>query len=162
MNSVSIEAIADMDVRTLDRLVDASVAEGFDFVRRLVGDWTSGANRFAAPAETLLIARQDGSAIGVCGLNVDAYGSSDRVGRLRHLYVLADHRRMGIGRALVTRVVAEAAKSFNTLTLRTNSPQAAAFYAALGFTPTNRFPSSTHVLDLRISNLSSGRAPAGT
>jgi GNAT superfamily N-acetyltransferase len=146
---VVVERVAHLPDPGLDGLLEEGAAQGFGFVRRLVDDWRSGANRFDGPGEAFFVARRDEGVAGFCGLNVDPYAGNSAVGRLRHLYVAARYRRTGVGRALVARVVAEAARSFVTLTLRTDSPDAAAFYEALGFRRTWKLPSTTHCLDLR-------------
>jgi GNAT superfamily N-acetyltransferase len=150
MHELSVEQIFDLPDRELDGLVAESVALGFGLLCRLVADWDSGANRFDRPGESLFRARHAGRVVGVCGLNVDPYSHTPGVGRLRHLYVAAARRRQGVGRALVHRIVAEAAKSFSTLTLRTRSAEAAAFYERVGFAPTDQRPASTHFRDLRL------------
>jgi GNAT superfamily N-acetyltransferase len=150
MDDATIEKVFALSCEELTELVDESVAAGFAMVQRLVAEWDSGANCFDGPGESLFLARRAGRVLGVCGLNIDPYAARPDVGRVRHLYVLADHRRQGIGRVLVGRVVAVARQSFVTLTLRTNTPTAAAFYVAIGFTPTSTLPSSTHYLDLRV------------
>jgi GNAT superfamily N-acetyltransferase len=149
MNEATIERIFALPCQELEGLVGESIAAGFALVQRLVAEWDSGANHFDKPGEALFLARRAGRVLGVCGLNIDPYAARPDVGRVRHLYVSADHRRHGIGRALVDRVVAEARKSFVTLTLRTNTDEGAAFYAAIGLRPTSTLPSSTHYLDLR-------------
>jgi GNAT superfamily N-acetyltransferase len=118
-------------------------------VRRLVEEWHSGANRFDRPGEVLFVAQLSGCVVGVCGLNIDPYARDPAVGRVRHLYVSVGERRKGVGRALIGRVVAGARKSFKTLRLRTNSKDAAAFYEAIGFRPTDSHSQSTHFLDLQ-------------
>jgi GNAT superfamily N-acetyltransferase len=116
-------------------LVAECESQGFTFLRRLVSDWDTGANRFALRGEALFAAEEQGIIVGVCGLNVDPYVSDRGIGRVRHLYVLASHRRQGIGGRLVAKVIVSAAHSFHMLRLRTDSPAAAAFYEALGFRP---------------------------
>jgi GNAT superfamily N-acetyltransferase len=148
MGGVRIERAGDLDADALTPLVNESIAEGFELVRRLTTEWESGANRFTRRGEALFVAADREKLVGVCGLNIDPYANDPRIGRVRHLYVAANRRREGIGRALVGKIVAEAAKSFDTLTLRTGSADAAAFYVALGFTPTTRFAGSTHCLQL--------------
>jgi ribosomal protein S18 acetylase RimI-like enzyme len=161
VDGVPVEEVRELDVLTLNPLLEASVAEGFALVQRLVNDWASGSNRFDRPGEALLLARRGGAIVGVCGLNRDPYANDPHTGRLRHLYVAAAHRRQGIGCVLVEETVARAMKSFALLALRTDSPQAAAFYEALGFARTTELPSSTHRLDLTADR--SGRGlPAGS
>jgi GNAT superfamily N-acetyltransferase len=70
------------------------------------------------------------------------------VGRVRHLYVAADHRRKGIGTQLARAIVHLARRHFVRLRLRTGSPDADAFYRSLGFMPLTGEPSSSHQLVL--------------
>jgi GNAT superfamily N-acetyltransferase len=114
----------------------------------LLDDWQSGRNRFAQPGEGLFVAQSGERIIGVCGLNVDPYANDPAVGRVRHLYVLSAFRRQGVGRRLVHEVIAAARGHFRSLRLRTDSPDAARFYSALGFRECPSDPDCTHVLDL--------------
>lgn len=146
--SVTIERLFELPA---DRLADlVAESEGFQLqlVRRLVDEWASGANRFDRPGEALFSAEISGRVVGVCGLNVDCYTTAPRTGRVRHLYVLMDRRRQGIGTRLVREVIAAARGNFDRLRLRTDNPQAAAFYAQLGFQPTLGEPDCTHFLEL--------------
>jgi GNAT superfamily N-acetyltransferase len=129
-------------------LVAESEAAGFRFLRRLVEAWASGANRFDRPGEALFAAYIGARCIGVCGLNTDPYSTEPGVGRVRHLYVAAAHRRRGIGRQLVRAVVEAAAENYQRLRLRTENPEAARFYEGLGFRPCPGEADCTHVLDL--------------
>ena len=52
-------------------------------------EWRTGTNRFDRPDEALFGAWAKGQLVGVCGLNIDPYRGDDRVGRVRHLYVLS-------------------------------------------------------------------------
>src|SRR5437870_5417244 len=92
-----------------------------------------GAAGFVRAGEALFAARVDGRIVGVCGLNRDPYTAEARVGRVRHLYVLEAHRRHGVGRRLVAAVMAAACSTFDRLRLRTNNPEAASLYEAMGF-----------------------------
>jgi GNAT superfamily N-acetyltransferase len=148
MDNLVIERITNLRRQALAELIKESVAGGFEFLRRLELEWLTGANCFDRLGECLFVAIQDERVVGVCGLNVDPYCQDRNAGRLRHLYVAARCRREGIGRALTKQIVSEAAKSFAILTLRTGTPEAAAFYLALGFMHTHLLPSSTHYLDL--------------
>ena len=59
---------------------------------------------YAAPAGCLLIARQDGAAIGVIGLKPLMPGAAE----IKRLYVVPEARGAGLGRALAERAIAEA------------------------------------------------------
>jgi GNAT superfamily N-acetyltransferase len=106
-------------------------------------------NRFDKEGEGLYLARSGGQLHGVGGLNRDPYGESPEIGRVRRLYGLAEHRRQGVGRALMDRWIQEARKSFGELRLRAGSADAAAFFVGLGFKTTRHLADSTHRLRLR-------------
>ena len=122
-------------------------AQGFRFIDRLCTDWDSGANKFDRTGECLLGASVNGALIGVGGLNNDPYLHRADVGRVRHLYVLQEWRRKGVGRTLISRLVDEARRSFREVRLRTDTNEAARFYAQCGFRPSNDATAS-HVLTL--------------
>jgi len=120
--------------------------ENRGMVRRLVDDWASGTNRFDRPGELFLGAWFDGRLAGVGGLNRDPYADDDRTGRVRHVFVLPDARRFGVGTALLREIVARAPQTFRVLRLRTFTPEGAAFYAALGFAETGQ-PEASHRME---------------
>jgi GNAT superfamily N-acetyltransferase len=128
-----IEHLDDLTSQSLGDLVAESEQSGLRFVRRLVEEWATGANRFDRAGEALFGAWVDGRLVGVCGLNVDSHAGDERIGRLRHLYVLSAFRRHGIGRQLVARVIQAAQGRFDDVRLRTNNPAAARLYEMLGF-----------------------------
>ena len=117
-------------------------------MERLRDEWLSGLNRFGGPGEALFLGALDGRAVGVCGLNVDPYANNVAVGRVRRLYVTPDARRRGVGRALVAAVVAEARRSFCTVTLRTEKTEAGLLFRALGFERVEGVETVTHQLTL--------------
>ena len=129
----------------LDPLVAEADAEGHLFMRRLCDAWDRHENRFDRPGELLLTARIDGRLVGIGGLNIDPYAQADHVGRLRHLYVTRAARRLGVGTLLVRHILAQAKPHFSIVRLRTDSPDAAAFYARLGFQPTDE-RDATHII----------------
>ena len=130
---VQIERLTEASPGLFDALVAESERAGYGFVRRLADEWASGANRFERPGEALFAARMDGRLIGACGLDVDPYTPAPGVGRVRHLYVLTDYRRLGVGRRLVERVLEAARGRFERLRLSTQNPAAAQLYERLGF-----------------------------
>lgn len=127
-------------------LLQASRAERFDFVERLVRDWESGSNRFDRQGEVLLEVRLAARLVAVGGLNVDPYIDDPAVGRVRHVYVLPSARRAGVGSVLVTSLVAHARGRFTRVRLRLGTPSGAPFYEALGFDPTDE-AGATHEID---------------
>jgi phosphoribosylglycinamide formyltransferase-1 len=132
----------------LGALLAESEQAGLRFVRRLVEEWASGANRFDRPGEELFGAWVDGRVVGVCGLNVDPYTAEEGVGRVRHLYVLSAFRRRGVGRRLIAAVIEAARGRFGALRLRTGNPEAARVYEAIGFQPSGRAADCTHIMEL--------------
>jgi GNAT superfamily N-acetyltransferase len=138
--------LTDLAADQIGPLLAASEAEGFAFVRRVVREWETGANRFAGDGEALLGCFLDGRLVGICGLSRDPYLSDSTVGRLRNLYVLPAYRGRKIGRALARRVIDLAGLSFRVLRLRAANPKAAALYEHLGFAATPEFEDCTHVM----------------
>ncbi len=132
----------------LGHLVAASQAEGFGFVARLAEDVARG--HFDLPGTALFGAYDGGRLLGVGGLTPDPYvADSPGVGRLRHLYVLPRHRRQGVAKALVGRIIAEARLHYPVLRLRTTNPRAALLYSALGFVSVTK-PTATHIRVLTV------------
>lgn len=133
-NSVRISPLATLG-SAIEPLRAEAARQGFRFVERLVAEWESGANRFDRPGEGFFGAFSGKRLVGVGGLNHDPYANADAIGRVRHVYVLASDRRLGIGTALVDHILAKARSNFSVVRLRTDTPEAALFYLRLGFTP---------------------------
>ena len=122
-----------------------SLEQHFNMLRRLAENWQSGKNRFNAPGEKLLGAFLNGKLVGVCGLNRDPFSQQPRAGRIRHLYVSEKCRGLGIGKQLLTVVMADASIWFDFL--NTHAPDAAyGFYRRAGFTLVSDEPRVTHRL----------------
>jgi ribosomal protein S18 acetylase RimI-like enzyme len=136
----------DLVAEQIGPLLAESEAEGFAFVRRVVREWETGANRFSGEGEALLGCFLDGRLVGICGLSRDPYLSDSTVGRLRNLYVLPAYRNREIGRALARRVIELAGSSFRVLRLRAANPKAAALYEHLGFAATTELENCTHLM----------------
>jgi GNAT superfamily N-acetyltransferase len=143
-----IERVHDQLSDAAGDLLSESEQAGSRIVRRLVEEWATGANRFDRPGEALFGGWARGRLVGVCGLNVDPYARDERVGRVRHLYVLSAFRRLGVGRQLVTHVIESARRRFDHLRLRTDNPAAARLYESLGFRPRDWPGDSTHAVEL--------------
>ncbi len=147
---LAIDRLSDLASGDVAELLSDSERLESRIVRRLVDEWGNGANRFDRPGEALFGARGAGRLLGVCGLNVDPYAGDDRVGRVRHLYVLSESRRQGVGQRLVQRVIQAARGRFDDLRLHTSNPEAARLYEALGFRPSNERVDYTHVAKVAI------------
>ena len=144
--SVTIHDDIDPEI-WFDTLAPVAWREGFRFVDRLVTDWRSGMNRFSGRHEVWLTALYDGSVVGFCGLNVDPYAGDMGIGRLRRLYVLPQHRRMGVATMLTAALLHRASGNFVSVRLRTDDTNAATFYGGLGFQQVDRVD-ATHELQL--------------
>jgi ribosomal protein S18 acetylase RimI-like enzyme len=145
--TVIVERIQELPPDGLAELVAESEQAGWKFLRRLIEEWATGANRFTGPHEALFVARAGQRVVGVCGLNVDPYAGDQRAGRVRRLYVLSMYRRRGVGEQLVAAVIAAARGAFDSLRLRTDNAEAARCYEKLGFRRCAR-ADCTHVLEL--------------
>ena len=146
---ISIIRIENLPSDELLQLLEESKRMGFRFVERLIAEWESGDNRFDKDGEALFIARDDKKVVGICGINIDPYLGDPQVGRIRHLYVIAEERRRGIGRKLVQRVIEDARRHFLYLRLRAANEDSYRFYSALGFSSVYRDENCTHILDLK-------------
>ena len=143
-----IERLHDLPSGRVGDLLCEGERVGSRIVRRLVDEWANGANRFDRPGEALFGAWVGERLVGVCGLNIDPYAHDERVGRVRHLYVLSAFRRLGVGRHLVADVMKAARGRFDNLRLRTGNPAAARLYETLGFRPSIGSGEDTHVIEL--------------
>jgi len=146
--AVVIERLDELRPKSVEPLVSESEQTGLTFVRRLAEEWASGRNRFDRPGEAFFAATLAGRLVGVCGLNIDPYTSAPRVGRVRHLYVLIEHRHLGVGRQLVGEIIRAARDGFERLRLRTSNPAAARLYEGMGFRRCDEATDCTHVMEL--------------
>jgi len=128
-------------------LAEAEHADGA-FMLRVRDEWVSGVQRFEGPGEFLLGAFVGSELAGVGGVSRDPYDPRSGLGRVRHIYVLEERRREGIGRALVEAIIARARADWQVLRLRTRNPAAASLYEAAGFLPAAG-DDETHLLRLR-------------
>lgn len=145
---MEIRVLAPLPLAALEPLVEESAREGHRFLHRLVDAHASGETRFDGPGEVLLGVYEGPELVAVGGVSRDPYGGDADVGRLRHLYVKASHRRSGVGRRLVAALEAHARGHFRALVLRTESEAAARFYAVLGYRALPPGGTATHRRDL--------------
>ena len=158
---VKLDALPGDDIQPL---WNESRAEGISFVTTLLDEYRSGKNRFDQPGEALYAIYRNAKLVAVGGLNRDPYLPSlengAAVGRVRHLYVLREVRCQGIGRLLMTQIIAAARGEFHLLTLRTVDDAADRFYCSLGFVTTPPLPHASHHLTLANGSLGPKPAPA--
>jgi GNAT superfamily N-acetyltransferase len=140
------------DPLELERVLDAlplgfnelraeALAEGFRQVERLASDWEAGRIRFDRDGEALLAARLKDVLVGIGGLTIEPVvpGAS----RMRRFYVRPAFRRNGVGRELVTALLA-GVDGDRSITVNAG-PASIAFWESLGFDPDLR-DGHTHIL----------------
>ena len=131
----------------LDPLIEEANEAGFPFMETLRREWSDGTNRFDLPGETYLGVWLASKLVAAGGINRDPYTDDPQTGRVRHVYVLSEHRRSGVGQILLAEIVRLARQHFTTLRLRTRTNEGASFYEAIGFAAADE-PAATHVLAL--------------
>ena len=145
---MEIQKIKALENEPIHQLVELSIAEGFNFLKRLIADWSNGENRFDAIGEGLYKVIEGNKIIGVGGLNKHPYTDENDVGRLRRFYIHPKFRRKGIGKKLIQKIISEHRQYYTKLTLRTDNIEAAKFYEALGFERVKNSKFDTHQLVL--------------
>jgi GNAT superfamily N-acetyltransferase len=128
-------------------LVTQSLSEGFRMIQRLSDEWASGKNCFDLRGEAFWEARISDRLVGVCGLNQDPYSGNRSIGRIRRMYISAEHRRLGAGHSLVEQAIQHASGHFQTIRLRSTAV-ANRFYEAVGFEKVNGNPEVTHQMKI--------------
>ena len=142
---IRIASIDPTDER-LEGLAAEARAEGYEFVDRLVREARSGVNRFDQPGEIFCGAFAANGLVGCGGVNLDPY-LTQRVGRLRHVFVSGAARRTGVATVLVEALVRRSRSNFSLIRLRTPDARANRFYEAIGFVPTTE-DMATHIFRL--------------
>lgn len=121
------------DVAAIDALRKVAVKEGYTFLDRLVDHWERGGHGFGHPGERLIGAYDGTTLIGLGCLTQDPHTEDQRVGRIRHFYVLPNYRRHKIGQELVEALTANAAEHFDQVRTTPDSKGAAKFLDRMGF-----------------------------
>ncbi len=137
------------DVDAIEALRKVAVKEGYTFLDRLVNHWKSGRHGFGHPGERLIGAYDGTTLIGLGCLTQDPRTEDQRVGLIRHFYVLPNYRRHGVGRELVEAMTANAGENFDQIRTTPDSAGAAKFLNRMGFERIDADDAS-HVL--RLSN----------
>jgi HAD superfamily hydrolase (TIGR01549 family) len=145
--SMHIEKVSELEEYDLSSLLEDSKSQGYRFVQKLIEEYNSGFNRFEKRGESLFVAIKNGSVIGVGGLNIDPYLGREDIGRVRHLYVMKDHRRGRVGESILEMIVKEARNNFIALTLFTNNSVADRMYMKLGFKKAEGIFKASHVMN---------------
>lgn len=117
------------DAAKLAPLLKQSQSEGYDLADRLDRSLT-GMRGFGP----LFGAEHDGKIVGICGLQPDPI--EEKTLQLRHGYVLPEWRQLGIGSAVLKRVLdAVPADSYSKITLRAYFHPVRKFCEHNGFLP---------------------------
>lgn len=122
-----------------------SKIEGFNFLEKMSTEWDLGNNRFNKIGEALFGIFIETKIIGVGGINIDPYSNDPLIGRVRHLYVLNDFRKKGVGTLLLNKILDFGSTHFSTIRLRTDTFAASNFYENYGFIKITD-PSASHQL----------------
>jgi GNAT superfamily N-acetyltransferase len=126
---LELEPVRDALPAGFDALRADALAEGFRQVERLAADWETGTTRFDRDGETLLAARLNGVLVGVGGLTIEPVAPGAL--RMRRFYVRPAFRRIGVGRQLVTALLA-GVEGDRSITVNA-APASIAFWESLGF-----------------------------
>ena len=138
---LDLEPVLDTLPAGLDALRAEALAEGFRQVERLAGDWEAGTTRFDRDGEALFAARLNGVLVGIGGLTIEPVVPGAL--RMRRFYVRPAFRRIGVGRRLVTALLA-GVDGERSITVNAG-PASIAFWVSLGFNPDPR-DGHTHIL----------------
>jgi GNAT superfamily N-acetyltransferase len=138
---LELEPVVDALPVGFDALRAEALGEGFRQVERLVADWEAGTTRFDRDGEALLAARLNGVLAGIGGLTIEPVVPGAL--RMRRFYVRPAFRRIGVGRRLVTALLAGAGGD-RSITVNA-APASIAFWESLGFKPDPR-DGHTHIL----------------
>jgi len=124
-----------------------STKEGYNHINRLITEYNTGENRFDKIGEKLIGLALDDKVVAVCGLNIEP--TDNRLGRIRRLYVLPEHRHRGIGTELVKYLIKHAEQYFQSVVVNIGDLPVQDFYKSMGFRPVINNDSYTHVLVLK-------------
>jgi GNAT superfamily N-acetyltransferase len=138
---LELEPVLDALPVGFDALRADALAEGFRQVERLAADWEAGTTRFDRDGEALLAARLNGVLVGIGGLTIEPVVPGAL--RMRRFYVRPAFRRIGVGRRLVTALLA-GVDSERSITVNAG-PASISFWESLCFNPDPR-DGHTHIL----------------
>ncbi len=135
-----------LEPRELATLCQLSLAEGFSHVDRLASEYLKGNREFDVPGAFGYGWYLGSELVAIGGLTLDPY-ITERAGRIRRVYVHPEHRRRGLARKLVEKILEEGRQNYTFFTLRSATPEASALYVSLGFVPST-LPNVTHELQI--------------
>ena len=129
-----VKEIKCLEINFLKILAIEAHTEGHNFVQKTIDEWNNGQNNFSQDGEFFFGAFFKGNCIGIGGLNIDPYSADRRIGRVRHLYVSKAHRKKGVGKMILRKIINSSRNTFDKLRLYTENPIASSFYVNNGFT----------------------------
>ncbi len=134
-----INEINDNNIDSLKELVEESIKENINFVKRTFEEWKNGENNFSKKGEKFWGLFLEDKCIAMGGLNIDPYieNNDGSIGRVRHVYVAQKYRSLGLSKVVMKLIMDEAKKNFKILRLSTKNPIAASLYESLGFQKEN-------------------------
>jgi GNAT superfamily N-acetyltransferase len=138
---LELQPVRDALPAGFDALRADALAEGFRQVERLAADCEAGGTRFDRDGEALLAVRLHGVLVGIGGLTIEPVVPGAL--RMRRFYVRPAFRRIGVGRHLVTALLAHV-DGDRSITVNA-APASIAFWESLGFNPDPR-DGHTHIL----------------
>ena len=141
----SITEITDSNIDSLNELAQDAIADGHTSVQRTIDEWKDGSNKFSKDGEKIWGIFLSDQCIGIGGINQDPFIDDRTVGRVRHLYISTQYRRLGLSKVLLKLILTHAKKYFTSLRLSTKNPIAASFYESFGFKKTDGIK-VTHLL----------------
>lgn len=149
MKEITLKPFYKLPVCELEPIIQESLAEGFTLVKRMKENWEYGSNRFDRLGEIYLGAYINDQLVGVGGINIDPYQLEINVGRLRHLYVLKEFRRLGVAKKIVEYIIEHSGPYFKVIRLRSNDNDQTGnlFYQSMNFKEVNTDKVS-HILNL--------------
>ncbi len=126
-------------------LIAAGLAEGQKFLERASANWSRPGGPYEDPRSMMVVVFQEGVAVAMAGVAPDEYARDPDVGRLKHVYVRASHRRRGLADAMVRFCLARCEAGFRRLRLRAATPEAGRLYERHGFVHDPGRADYTHV-----------------
>jgi GNAT superfamily N-acetyltransferase len=139
---LQLERVVDHLPAGFDALRTEARTEGFRQVERLATDWEARTTRFDLDGEALLAARVSGVLAGIGGLTIEPVVPNTL--RMRRFYVRPAFRRSGVGRHLVTALLAGVRA--DQLITANAAPVSISFWESIGFTRDAR-DGHTHILN---------------
>jgi GNAT superfamily N-acetyltransferase len=145
MNGVQVVRIDGELPAAFEGLRAEAAAEGFDHIERLATEWSSGVQRFRQEGEALFAAFVGGELAGVGAVSHEHLEPALGAMRMRRCYVRPAFRRQGVGRALAGAMIQQGLETARVLTVNAGTPDAPAFWSAMGFEPDPR-NGRTHIM----------------